>query len=375
MGKELTVWEVGKIFSQPIPQLGRRGHCPFRKHKRRDKSFKIFTSAGTGDVLFKCFSCDAPSNVGDAVSLYAQFSSVDRKTAWHELRDRGYAVPGLDDYERRRAPVRVDKPRVPVRGVEDPDKILPFALGEWRKLSEGRLGAVERFAELRGLDAAALRRHDVVDVADDVVGFGYRDPYTALPCRVKCRPVYRKTFWIEPRSEEGEAKALSPLYLGHDLRYPMKRGDPGYVIITEGEPDTLTLRWMGLDNVVSLPDGCGSAAKVSLEPICSPFVLWLVSTDEDEEGERAYRALRERGWAMGLMIARVRWQLGDKTFKDANEALLGGMKQVEFESCLGKAAEFALGYRVAVVGRRRGDEHDGGAAGGDRATDVGRPLL
>jgi hypothetical protein len=289
--------------------------------------------------------------VGDAVALYATLSNVDRKTAWHELRDRGYAVPGAESYRGNDEFVaRPIKRRVPVRGVDDVREILPFDLGSWRKMAESRLGAVERFASMRGLDAEVLRRCDVVDVADDVVGFGYRDPYTSLPCRVKCRPLYRKTFWIEPRPSEGvEAKALGPLYLAHDLDIQRKRfGQAGpHAVIVEGEVDALTLMSLGFKNVVSLPDGCGSASKVSLEPI-SPCVLWLVSTDADEEGERAYREIRARGWALSLTVARVTWKLGDECFKDANDALVGGMRRDDFVACLGGAAEYALGYRVAV---------------------------
>ncbi len=76
--RELTLWTVGIMFGKTLPAFGQRAHCPIRDHKRKDKGFKVF-QARSGAVLYKCFSCDAPDDIGDAVALYAVLAGVDRR--------------------------------------------------------------------------------------------------------------------------------------------------------------------------------------------------------------------------------------------------------------------------------------------------------
>jgi len=350
MGRELTLHHVAGMFNVPLPQPGRRGKCIFRSHKRNQQHLSVFR-VSDGQMLFKCHACDPPDNVGDAVSLYAILSGQDRRSAWKELREKGYAVPGArDDFSprsgRRRAVVK-PKP-MPVTGRK-PERILELNAERWKSIEQKRLGAVELFAKKRLLPPADLRQLDVVDMDGRTIGFGYRRPFTSEPCRIKVRPLDRKTFWIEPRPPKNQdpgsvaAKADNPLYLAHCL------GGGEQAVITEGETDALTLATMNVPNVVSLPDGASSGKHVDLEPVSMRYRLWLVATDFDDDGRRAYNELAARGSRLGIATAWVRWKKDGRTHKDANDALCAGFVRDDFVRCLEDAAASAFGYRVKIA--------------------------
>lgn len=347
--RELTMHEVAAMFGKSLDSIGKRSFCPIRVHKRADKSFSLFRTSD-GKVLFKCFSCSEPDNVGDAIKLYSLLSGVDRKEAWHSLREMGYDVPGAKGGPERpsRPPLRKAVSTVEGR-LPDPKMIIPLNVERWDEVRLQRMGAVEKFARSRSLDANVLRQLDVVDMGYDAVGFGYRDPSSGRPCRIKVRALDRKAFWIEPRANKGESGvALSPLYLADKLDAP--DGLQGIVIVTEGEVDALSLRCVGIRNVVSLPDGSGSAGKVDLKPIWYRAALILSAVDADAEGDKANQELFSRSMAMGKQIARVRWQLGDgEVFKDANDALKAGWTKEMFVSCLQRAANELRGYEVNLA--------------------------
>jgi len=347
--RELTIHEVASIFGKTLAPVGKRSICPIRNHRREDKTFSVFRGSD-GKILWKCFSCDAPNDCGDEVKLYGLLSGMDRKEAWHALRDMGYAVPGAKDGHERPSRLPLRKAVIPIAGRSEAlREVLPFAQDRWDLIRLQRLGAVEKFAEARRLPPDLLRDLDVVDIAHDAVGFGYRDPSTGTPCRVKARALERKTFWIEPRAREGESGvALSPLYLADKLDTPA--GIQSVIVVTEGEVDALTLRSVGIRNTVSLPDGAGSASKVDLRPIWYRCSLVLSAVDADEDGERAHRELYGRSMAMQKPIARVRWQIGDgRVFKDANEALVAGWTREQFVACLQAAANQLRGYEVNLA--------------------------
>lgn len=346
--RRLTIGEVAAMFGKQAPEVGKRSHCLIRRHKRSDKVFSVFRSK-EGTVLWKCHSCDAPDDRGDALKLYCVLSQKDRKTAWRELKDYGYEVPGLQDAPQGNRPMPRPK-LVPIQGRDaDAKEILSLAPERWSELQSKRLGAVEAFALTRGLDAEFLRQHDVVDMASDVIGFGYRDPKTNLPCRVKARALERKSYWIEPRGEQGkQGIALSPLYLANDIQFLSEHAP--FVVVTEGEVDALTLRAIGIPSAVSLPDGSGSASKVDLSPLWYRSAVVLSATDADEEGERAHRDLFARVHAMGKQIARLRWTDGNgRTFKDANEALLAGFGREQFVSVMERSLTQLQGYEVRLA--------------------------
>lgn len=347
--RELTMNEVASMFGRAIAPLGKRSSCPIRNHKRADKTFSLFRTS-EGKTLWKCFSCDSPNNCGDALKLYALLSGVERKEAWHALREMGYAVPGAKDGPERPSRPPLRKITAPIDGRStSPKEIIPLPADRWHEIQQQRLGAVERFAKLRCLKPEVLRSFDVVDMAHDAVGFGYRNPSDGTPCRVKARALDRKTFWIEPRSRSAEnAVALSPLYLAHKLSSP--DGLQSVVVITEGEVDALTLQSVGIGNAVSLPDGSSSASKVDLKPVWYRASLVLSAVDADDEGDKAHRELYSRSVAMQKPIARVRWQLqGGRLYKDANEALVDGWEREQFIACLQQAAKELRGYEVTLA--------------------------
>lgn len=347
--RELTMHDVAGMFGKALAPIGKRSFCPIRAHKRADKSFSLFRTSD-GKTLFKCFSCSEPENVGDAIKLYALLANVERKEAWHALRDMGYDVPGAKGGHERpsRPPLRKAMPVVDGR-LPDPKTIIPLSEQRWEEVKLQRMGAVERFARERALDARALRELDVVDISYDAIGFGYRDPASSAPCRIKVRALDRKAFWIEPRASKGEqGVALSPLYLADRLDAP--DGLQSVIIITEGEVDALSLRCIGLRNTVSLPDGAGSAGKVDLKPVWYRASLILSAVDADAEGDKANQELFSRSMAMGKQIARVRWQVdGGPVFKDANDALKAGWTKSMFLSCLQRAANDLRGYEVNLA--------------------------
>lgn len=350
---ELTIWTVASMFSVQMPPLRKRAKCIFREHKRRDPSLTVFQTS-SGDQLWKCFSCDPPDNVGDAVALYARLAGLSRKDAWNELREKGYAVPGArDSFDGSASAARRPKkqptkpPPMPVRGRK-PDAVISLSPERWQQLADQRLGAVERFAEQRKLPSQSLRQLDVVDMRSDAIGFGYRLPFTQEPCRIKVRPLDTKTFWIEPKPAKGQqGKALNPLYLAHRLQRSF--GSAATAVIVEGETDALTVTTLDIDNAVSLPDGVGSARFVDLEPISAGFTLWLVATDADDDGDLGHRQLVERATRLGITTARLRWNKDGVIHKDANDALVAGFSRDDFIGCMRAAAQAALGFQVSVA--------------------------
>jgi hypothetical protein len=353
--RNLTIRDVGRLLGLELPPVGKKGKCPFRQHKRKDKTFRVFRAKNSGDELWKCWSCDPPDNVGDAIGLYARHENMDRRSALEALRRQGFDTPGGAP-PRRRPPRTSSKPRRPVCDIPVcgtfTGPFLSLDIGRWRAWRSNGFETVERFALSRRIRPETMREHDVIEVERDVVGFGYRNPDNLAPCRVKVRPLKRKTFWIEPRSRDpdSEARARSPLYLAHDL--PAVTSPDQAVVIVEGEVDALTLRDAEFSHVVSLPDGDASAGTVSIEPIAAGYRAWLVATDDDEPGHEAYLKLRKRAWPLGIDVARVRWcalvedETGEELvrYKDANEALTaGGFGRADFERCFARATEEAFG--------------------------------
>ena len=362
MARPLTIPEVGRLFGLALPPVRGKAKCPFRNHKRRDKTFRVYLSRTTGQALFKCWSCDEPDNVGDAIALYARLAGVDRKTAFKRLREDGFDMPGgsnhgpspdQDDADRR----AYDKAQretvhaIPPEGTL-PKRVLPFNVAQWERWKAYSAGALAKFAALRGIPEAFLREHGMVEIPGGYVGFTYFDPMTGKPCRVKCRSIERGKWWVEPRSseEDPDALALGPLYLAHDLR---KIGAREPLILVEGEIDALTLLYAGIGNVVSLPDGSESAKTADLRTVIGRYAPWLIATDDDKPGEISYRVLEAR--AAPSPTVRVKWRKlsmdGEteelQAFKDANDALRGGFHRDDFLTCLDVASAGKFAGRLA----------------------------
>lgn len=364
MKTRLTIAAVGRIFGHRLPEPKKRGRCPIRDHKRKDPTFRVFVSRGGDDEVWKCWSCDPPDNVGDAVGLYALLAHTDRKSAWKKLLEDGYEVPGApEDAQPGAAPGRPprrapppEKPRIPVKGTRSM-VILPLAEETWKAWVAKGTEELAEFAERRMLTTDLFKRCGVVSVGPGLVGFLYVDPVTRRPCRCKCKrlvpaPPY-PDYFILPRADKQkgeEGTALNPLYLAHRLR-PTYYGPIEPAVLVEGEIDALTLVTHQIPNVVSLPDGAESAATVSLDPLYPAFNVWLVATDADEPGERAFRTIRDRARLLGgIDVVRVYWKKlsedgGLTTYKDSNDALVKGrFTRQDFVQCLDVAMEVRFGY-------------------------------
>lgn len=351
---KLSIRDIGRLCGMQLPSPPGKAKCPIRKHQRDDKTFRVFVGR-SGEEIWKCWSCDEPDNVGDAVALYAHLQKLSRKEAWLKLREMGYEVPGSDRGPADRRPFAprpasgLPKPKVGVRGVKVARVLaLPRAkLDAWSGLPDD---GVRSFLGSRGFDPwFDFRSYGVIPMPASCVGFVYVDPMTGVPCRVKVRAMRDKKFWNEPRPDPAQpgAKALAPLWLSDRLKLDVAASED--LIITEGEIDALSLVSLGIPNVVSLPDGSESALTVSLEPLCGIFRTWYVAVDADEPGNRAWRHLRDRARASGAEAVRVIWARMDgdevEQFKDANDALRAGFTREDFERCLQVSG--SSGRRVA----------------------------
>lgn len=363
MSTPLSIQAVGAMFSLRLPSPPGRCKCPFRKHKRaQDKTFRVFIGHG-GVSLCKCWSCSDGEadgeNCGDAVWLYSKLAGVTRKEAWIKLKNDGYAVPGMREdgqaHDRRPQPppVRRDKERPHgVRGAPVGEALAldPVKLAAWSKLDTG---ALVTFSEQRGISVEVLRQNGVIEMPSRTIGFVYSDGL-GVPCRVKIRPLDRKTFWIEPRGvpERPGAKAVAPLYLAERLRMRTIQGSFDWVAVVEGEIDALSLKAVGIDNSVSLPDGYASAAHVNLEPIYNRYQIVFLATDKDDDGEKAARMLRDRCAMLKMHVARVRFQRVEtgelQTYKDANDALRAGFTKSDFLRCFEFAGFEQLGVKLKL---------------------------
>jgi hypothetical protein len=335
---EVTIADVGRMFGLNLPAGPGKCFCPIRKHQRKDKTFRVFRIP-EGKLMWKCWSCDAPDNAGDAVKLYAVLGRMDRRDAWKALRDQGLEVPGGNDRRPSQpyvVPVHPAQRVTPAHGTV-PSSYLPLdqaLLASWRSHP---FDEVRAFLRTRAIpDEFDAQGAGAVALPGDCMGFVYIDPETGVPCRVKVRGLRRKSFWNEPRSNPDipGAKAKAPLFLADSLDVSASS-----VIIVEGELDAFSLVSQGFKNVVSLPDGSESAGTVSIEPIIGDYSTWFVATDDDEPGAKAWRTLRDRAHAAGVDAARVKWSWlvgedDEQSFKDANDALMGGFSREDFEECM-----------------------------------------
>ena len=361
-GQRLTIAAVGRLLGLKLPRPEEKGSCPFRKHQRQDKTFRVFVSRG-GDEVYKCWSCDPPDNVGDAIGLYERLSGVSRREAWQALGDQGFEVPGQSERGPNGAPYRPPqperKPLPPLRGTQ-PERVMPLDLDAWASWKKLDTGLLARFAAMRGLRVETLRQHDVVEMPGGRhVGFTYTDPKSGDPCRVKVRGVEQKQFFVVPKSpkDDPQRKALAPLYMGHLLQ-PLSGQSLKPVIVTEGEVDALTLIEQGFPNVVSLPDGSESVKTSDVSPLwLYGFNVWLLGLDADPAGDTAYVFLRDRAASARVDAVRLHWKrlVGDElvVHKDPNDALKAGFTKEDFVRCFDMATEARYGSPLSVVAAAR----------------------
>jgi Toprim domain-containing protein len=139
----------------------------------------------------------------------------------------------------------------------------------------------------------------------------------------KFRPLGdRKVFWRMPRGRPSALYGLADLPKGRDR-----------VVIVEGELDLHALRAVGVEAVVSVPDGAGSRLTPELLQPLADYRQVLIATDADDPGEELARRLRQELGAR--RCRRIVFRDGDALFKDANDALKAGWTRDRFEAVFG----------------------------------------
>lgn len=326
-------------------RLSRRGSeyvalCPF--HDEDTPSFAVIPRKNA----FYCFGCKAG---GGPIDWVMQREGL----GFREAVERLAAEDGVEVTEAvdgpGPGPVRHEPAVSVLRGRAPKGPVLTLDRAKWDRWAEQRTGAVERFCAKRKLDEGIARYLGLVDLDANYIGFTYMDPDTGEPCTVKVRSVEGKRFWVEPRPPKDDttnARAALPLYLAHDLT--RIEGDTLQVVtITEGETDALTLRCLGIRNVVSLPQGVGSAAYTDLLPLL-PYHGWVIATDDDDEGEGAALVLADRARRIGVSAIRCKWgRVVDGEVvraKDANQFLLDGATRDDALLCAERVLHAALGF-------------------------------
>ena len=163
------------------------------------------------------------------------------------------------------------------------------------------------------------------------VVFRYRDAAGTF-LYDKFRPLGdRKVFWRMPRGRPSAMYGLADL--PKDQRHR--------VVVVEGELDLHALRAVGIQAVVSVPDGAGSRLTADLLAPLSDYKQILIATDADDPGEELARRLRQELGAR--RCRRVVFRDGDALFKDANDALKAGWTRERFESAMGPPPERTTG--------------------------------
>jgi len=153
----------------------------------------------------------------------------------------------------------------------------------------------------------------------------------------KFRPLGdRKVFWRTPRGRPSVLYGLADL----------PKDEVGRVIVVEGELDLHALRAIGINAVVSVPDGAGSRLTPELLEPLSGYKRILIATDADDPGEELAQRLRKELGAK--RCRRVVFRDGDALFKDANDALKAGWTRARFDAVLGAPGQSAPAARPSA---------------------------
>lgn len=172
------------------------------------------------------------------------------------------------------------------------------------------------------LERRGLRRelYGMYGARPDLMVFRYQDTL------VKARSIDKsRMFW-------------SPAGAGARPLYGLRRVAElscQHVAIVEGELDLHSLREVGIENVVSVPDGSHTRLTPALLAPLERFAGVVLAVDADTEGEGLAQRLAE---ALGpARCRRVRFA----GFKDANDALRAGWRREDFMRALASAAKVA----------------------------------
>jgi hypothetical protein len=189
----------------------------------------------------------------------------------------------------------------------------PYVWPVARWLREDRRLSLREIADLRAVEWTA---------GGPAVAFSYFLPDGKLQA-LKVRPIGCKEQMFRSPAGAGHLG----LYLGQHLG--LLADDE--VIVTEGELDAHALRSVGINHVVSVPDGARTRLTPALLAPLARFRRVGLAIDVDEEGgalaQRLVKALRPR------QCQRVRFGC----HKDAGDALRAGWEPADFERSLSLA--------------------------------------
>lgn len=280
----MTVHEIlARLERVSKTHSGWMARCPAHEDDR--PSLSVAAAEG-GRVLLRCFAgCDLAAILGalqiEVRDLFAESAAL------------AHAPAGSGP-----AGVPLPAPQVP-------------AVAAWLRQTRGLPEA-----EVARIFGAATR-------TGNAVVFRYRDTAGGL-LYDKFRPLGdRKVFWRTPRGRPSALYGLADV--------PKEGRDR--VVVVEGELDLHALRAVGIQAVVSVPDGAGSRLTAELLQPLAQYRQVLIATDADDPGEELARRLRQELGAS--RCRRVVFRDGDALFKDANDALKAGWTRERFEVVMG----------------------------------------
>ncbi len=294
----MTVHEIlARLERVSKTTAGWTARCPAHEDGRPSLSI---AAAEDGRVLLRCFAgCDVAAIVA-ALQI--------------EMRDLfPEPVPGGAGIDASSTEASV----VPATKVT--------AVASW--LRQARSLPDEEIARLFG--AVTRSGHAVVFRYQDGAGRVLYDKFRQLGDR--------KVFWRMPRGRPSALYGLANL----------PRDDQRRVIVVEGELDLHALHAVGIQAVVSVPDGAGSRMTAELLKPLAGYKQVIIATDADDPGEELARRLRQE---LGdRRCRRVVFRDGEVLFKDANDALKAGWTREKFESVMGPLAREREGDATETV--------------------------
>lgn len=259
--------------------------CPW--HDETNPSCNLRPGSRDGTIRVKCFAC---GNGGDALDLIRQSMNVDFGGALQIASEwAGVALSRSPRRDRASGLPAVVTPRgKPPGDAESPSAAL--SLDRVLEFHDALMNDAERLASVM-----SDRRISLAVIEAERLGWDARRSALVIPYVLDRVPRYLKLKL--PRGSK-------PAY----LREPKGQVDFPYgvdaltgsasVVVCEGELDALALRSLGVENVVSVPNGAasasGQATRVGWLDHLEPFRDIVICFDADEAGAKGAAALVER---------------------------------------------------------------------------------
>jgi len=334
--------------------------CPW--HSESNPSCNLRVGARDGTIRVKCFSC---GNGGDALDLVRQSMNVDFGGALQIASEWAGVSIRKRQRERERSPVVTARGNAPSDTSQDEPRAL--SLDRVLDFHDALMNDTERLAAVM-----ADRRLSLAVIESERLGWDERRSALVIPYVLDRVPRYLK-FKLP--------KGSKPAYLREprgqvDFPYGVDAlGGGDRVVVCEGELDALVLRSLGVENVVSVPNGAasasGQASRIAWLDHLERFSDIVICFDADEAGAKGAESLVERLGIERCRIVKLP-TIADTTAKDPTDYVRAGATDV-----LLRAIETARGVdhpRVDPLGGRPRDEARVAAGFGPRGVDAARNL-